>query len=66
LTRHLYSDIPEIGHPFWPSFGLTDLTNGFIQLLAERGAKWHNGASYESDKENAKDIAHRIPKYFRM
>jgi hypothetical protein len=23
-------------------------------------------ASYESDKENAKDIAHRIPKYFRM
>jgi hypothetical protein len=33
----LYSDIPEIGHPFWPSFGLTDLTNGFIQLLAEKG-----------------------------
>jgi hypothetical protein len=21
----------------------TDLTNGFIQLLAERRAKWHNG-----------------------
>jgi hypothetical protein len=47
---------------------LTDLTNGFIQLLAEKEGRngISNGASYESDKENAKYIAHRIPKYFRM
>jgi hypothetical protein len=44
-----------------------DLTNGFIQLLAEKeGRNGITGASYESDKENAKYIAHRIPKYFRM
>jgi hypothetical protein len=33
----------------------------------ERGKKWHNGVlAMKANKENAKDIAHRIPKYFRM
>jgi hypothetical protein len=46
---------------------LTDLTNGFIQLLAEReGAKWHNGVPVMKATKKTKDIAHRIPKYFRM
>jgi hypothetical protein len=35
---------------------------GSFSFSRERGAKWHNGVP-ESDKENAKDIAHRIPKY---
>jgi hypothetical protein len=39
------------------------LTNQWVHSAFSREKKWHNGASYESDKEN---IAHRIPKYFRM
>jgi hypothetical protein len=37
---------------------------GSFSFAEKEGAKWHNGASYEN-KENAKDIAHRM-KYFRM
>jgi hypothetical protein len=43
---------------------LTDLTNGFIQLLAEKEGEMackQRCASYESD--NQQYIAHRIPKY---
>jgi hypothetical protein len=38
---------------------------GSFSFSRERG---RNGITvcHESDKENAKDIAHRIPKYFRM
>jgi hypothetical protein len=45
---------------------LTDLTNGFIQLLAEKEGRNGITVPVMKDKENAKDIAHRIPKYFRM